>query len=254
MKSVVIALGMSMLIVAPLSNARAQAPDRGVTHNEHQVISTDAFLAAHPDLKFMLEGSRQLAEKDYKRAAWSFDRAGYYGDKMSQAALAELYWDGRGVPRDRPKAYAIADMAAQRLNNVYLLALRERYWEQLSESEQRTALEISGPIVERFSDEYTTPRLKRAMRSGQQTGRPKGSGSMLSSIIAYNIDGTSVEIRPDVFYAEKFWDVAQYNDFKDELVTKSLRNGKVTVKFGGKSESSDTQSDATDVQNERKDD
>ena len=69
------------------------------------------------------------------RAAYYFKRSARYADKASQAAYAEMLWEGRGIERDRALAYVWMDLAAER-DDSPLVSFRERYWAGLDEAER----------------------------------------------------------------------------------------------------------------------
>ena len=67
-----------------------------------EMMSLPGVATQHRDIYY-----RELAMEAYKsgakeRALKMFMRAASYADKPSQAALANMYWDGIGTPVDRP--------------------------------------------------------------------------------------------------------------------------------------------------------
>jgi thymidine kinase len=77
--------------------ARAEAPAR-------KEMMTASFLAAHPDVKFRMEGMRAMDDNLPEPAFAAFVEASRYADKASQAMVAVMYWAGTGVPQDRRMA------------------------------------------------------------------------------------------------------------------------------------------------------
>lgn len=90
-------------------------------------LLTEGFLQAHPDIRWRREGLHAFHHKRYDEAHAMFLRAAHYADKASMAMLAEMYWKGLGVVRDRPIGYAWMDLAAERMYPNFTI-LRERYW------------------------------------------------------------------------------------------------------------------------------
>ena len=208
-----------------------------LTRAEMEAMSTDAFLSSHLDLKYLLSGREHYMKGDFKRAYSDLDRAAFYGDKLAQAMLAEMLWDGKGVAADRVRAYAMADVAAERMSDPFLLRIREQYWDALTQDERRQVTQIAPDILQRYSEAHTVPRMEQHWRKTATPQRAKGYGRLLHKIIAYNSNGGVVDdIRPDAFYAEKFWNSDEYRKFKDAYVEAAVRYGTVKVKFGGKAE------------------
>jgi len=109
-------------------------------------LLTEGFLAAHPDIRWRREGLHAFHHKRYDEALDCFRRAATYADKASMAMLAEMHWEGLGVPRDRPIAYAWMDLAAERMYPNFTI-LRERYWRELSKEEQEAAIERGQALM-----------------------------------------------------------------------------------------------------------
>lgn len=86
-------LWVALLLAAGLVHARPAKPPA----MEHATL-TEGFLAAHPDLRWRLEGVRFYEKEDYPAAMRSFLRAAGFADKPSQAIIAEMHWKGVGTP------------------------------------------------------------------------------------------------------------------------------------------------------------
>lgn len=113
-------MGRWLLLLACLLPALVEADAR----DEQAVMSSRAFLVAHPDLRFRTEGFLRLDEGKPEQARKDFLKAARYADKPAQAMLAEMAWKGLGQEVDRALAYAWADIAAAR-GYPQLVALRE---------------------------------------------------------------------------------------------------------------------------------
>ena len=109
-------------------------------------LLTEGFLQAHPDIRWRREGLHAFHHKRYDEAHAMFLRAAHYADKASMAMLAEMYWKGLGVARDRPIGYAWMDLAAERMYPNFTI-LRERYWSELDQAEQAAAIERGGHVL-----------------------------------------------------------------------------------------------------------
>jgi TPR repeat protein len=59
-------------------------------------------------------GMQVYKYKHREYAMQPFRRASFFADQPSQGMVAEMYWNGDGVPCDRALAYARMDLAAER--------------------------------------------------------------------------------------------------------------------------------------------
>jgi uncharacterized protein len=187
----------------------------------------------HPDLFY-----RDLAVRAYeagdKQAAvdWLLKAAGY-ADKPAQAMLATMYWDGDGIPIDRPRGYAWMDLAADR-GYRDLLVQREKYWAKLSEAERQSAVMEGRRIYGEYSDEQGLRRLDRVLKreanraTGSRTGfggnnltvrlRDGAAGSSLTPAQ----DGAPVvlggtPVRGTDYYSPTLWSASPYAKLKDRI-------------------------------------
>ena len=150
---------------APYSTPESQRPGvatdtplQRALREQQAVMASKAFLEAHPDLKHRTEGFLRLEEGRTEDARKSFLEAALFADKPSQAVLAEMAWKGIGQPTDRPRAYAWADISAER-GYPPLVAIRESYWEQLSDEEKERAIEIGQSLMDEYGDEVAKARM-----------------------------------------------------------------------------------------------
>ena len=191
---------------------------------------TEGFLAGHPDIRWRREALHDYANQRHTEAAKHFLRAARYGDKASQAMLAEMHWEGIGMPQDRALGYVWMDLAAER-NYPNFLILRERYWHQLDETGRRDALARGQALYAEYGDEVAKPRLEKVMRREARsvTGSRTGFVGNLT-IIPYTgpLAGTGVTLRADELYAKKYWNPEQYWQLQDE-VWKGPPKGEVEV-------------------------
>ena len=202
------------------------------------------FLVYHPDM-----GNRKIAMEAYKRgsfvvAADHFRRAARYADKTSEAALAEMLWKGEGVAMDRPQAYAWMDMAAER-GYPSLLALRERYWQQLNPTEQARALEVGQTVYAEYGDSVAKPRLAVQLRRGLLgvTGSHAGYVGTVGTVGALPVRnvisgdrGPPLAFEGEVhaadgnqYYAPQYWKEKEYFASQDALWNAPARHGVVDV-------------------------
>ena len=156
-----------------------------------------------------------------------FQQAARWGDKLSQAMLAELYWQGEGVKQDRARAYAWMDLAAERGYKDFL-AVREHYWSELSPEEQKRALEIGQQVYADYGDEVAKPRLEKTINKGRRgtTGSRTGFKGALTVLLPGN--GNWISLDAEQYYSDKFWQPEQYFEWQDQLWQEPYR-GRVEV-------------------------
>lgn len=218
---------------------------------------TENFLAAHPDLRWRRAALHEFSNGHYDRAMVRFLRAARHADKPSQAMIAEMYWDGLGVRRDRPLAYVWMDIAAERMYPNFVI-LRERYWHALSEDERSEAIERGQAVLAEFGDDVAKPRMERVLTRHRRriTGSRTGSVNALRVLeLTGPLGGASRQTLDDrgvgnmgvgrsgaEVYADKYWVPEQYWALQDEVWRAPAHNPDVQigeleqVKDGGKPE------------------
>lgn len=189
---------------------------------------TPAFLSAHPDLHWRSEGVRAWREGERERALELFLRAARYGDKPAQAMVAEMYWLGEGVTRDRARAYAWMDLAAERVYRRFLVG-REQYWAELDEAERERALAVAEEIYDDYGDAVAKPRLERVLIRARRsvTGSRTGFIGTLQVQVA-GPGGTPIVIDGDRFYDPQYWEPERHWAWQDD-VWQAPPRGRVTV-------------------------
>lgn len=175
----------------------------------------DHFERHHPDVYHRLRGLAAFEAARPQEAAAEFRRAAHYGDKGSQAMLAELYWDGIGMAADRALAYAWMDLAAER-GYPLLVAKRERFWEAMTAGERERALAAGVPLYADYGDAVAKPRLDAMLRAGTRgiVGSRTGGSAAFVEVYTGIARGDSKNPvrgvrRPD-YYAARFWQPDDY--------------------------------------------
>lgn len=183
------------------------------------------FLDAHPDLRFRQTGLQAYEEKAFAKALEDFKRAAWYGDKPSQAVVAEMYWGGVGVPVDRVLGMVWMDLAAER-GYRFFSQKRDYYWNQLDDGQRKAAIRLAHSVFADYGDEATTPRIAAVLRRerAKMTGSRVGS---LSSAVQIVIPGHGT-IDATRFYDPQFWDPSQYRAWQDDYWL-DLKVGTVSV-------------------------
>lgn len=202
-------------------------------HIPPELLKNVTFLHGHPDLRWRAEGNQQLHRGDHARAMEHFTRAARYADKPSQAAIAEMLWEGRGVPKNRPLAYAWMDLAAERGYRSFLLK-REAMWQALDEAERERAIDVGRQLYADYGDDVARPRTYSVMRRersrqiGSRTGadvyanRSVGklpfvnkvsAGGLFSDADAARIDAMSVD--SSEFFNARYWHPETYWSTQD---------------------------------------
>lgn len=186
------------------------------------VLQSHEFLVYHPDLRFRGLGMQARERGRHEEARNDFRNAARYGDKLSQAALADMLWNGQGGPADRALGYAWMDLAAER-GTEWLVVQRERFWEALSADERERAVREGRALYAEFGDPAATPRLQRELRAGsmQQTGSRAGwNGAMRSQGRG---DAGARVLQPEKHQLARYWDPVAYRQWQDEELARSGR-------------------------------
>lgn len=198
------------------------------TAAQQQVMNTEMFLGAHPDLRWRREGLQSLEEGRDAEALTRFKRAARHADKPSQAMVAEMLWTGWGTAVDRPLAYAWMDVAAERAY-VPFVVKREQYWKQLSEAERAQALDVGRAVYDEYRDDVAKPRLERWLRRAMRnvTGSRTGFVGALQVIVP-GPGGIAMTIDGSKYYDGQYWQPEQYWAWQDSL-WKDPQTGHVDV-------------------------
>lgn len=197
---------IALSLGAPLHAASRAGPDP----SGDPAMLDAGYQRLHPDLEY-----RQLGISAYRRgqletALARFRRAGYYGDKPSQALAAEMYWKGEGAPADRATAYIWMDLAAER-GYPDLVGLRERYWAAMNADERKLALAQGPALYKIYGDPTAKPRYEQELRrqrnqlTGSHLGMDVGLGGGRADQPNYR-----ERIPPTGFYADANWDAKRY--------------------------------------------
>ncbi|MFX1725974.1 SEL1-like repeat protein [Stenotrophomonas maltophilia] len=192
---------------------------------------TDAFLNRHPDLRYRKLGKEAQARGRLEEARRFYRLGARHADKLSQAALAEMWWNGQGGGQDRALAYAWMDLAAER-GTEFLLVLRERYWAALTPDEQTRAVQEGQALYAEFGDTVAQPRLERELRRGLSEVTGSRTGSVGGMRMLVRDDRGQRYVEPDVFYRDEYWQPAQYWQWQArqlEAAGRAIGTGSVEV-------------------------
>ena len=190
---------------------------------ERETWESPGFLEAHADVMFRKRGLVLLDEGQADLAVQEFQRAAEYSDKASQAMLGEMYWQGQKIARDRARAYAWMDLAAERGFRRFVLE-RERYWHALDPAERAAALRIGRELYAHFGDAIAQPRLARRL----ERHLPTNLGALgLRPLTLLTANG-EVKVSRMVYYDRKYWKPELYFAWTD-AVWQADPNGTVEV-------------------------
>ncbi len=206
---------LTAVAVSPVS-AQPVAADLSA----REVLSSPAFMANHPDMRYRQRGhDAQLAGR-LEEARDHFQAAARFADKLSQAALAEMWWNGKGGPADRAIGYAWMDLAAER-GTPFLLAERERYWAALDPDERLRAVSEGRALYAQYGDPVAQPRLERELRAGLRnvTGSRTGSVPRMELFVRDHRGARTVDA--DEFYRGDYWKPTQYWQWKNQELARA---------------------------------
>lgn len=199
------------------------------------IVRSAGFEAGHPDMWFRRLGTEARRAGRLQEARTWFRRASRFGDKLSQAAYAEMLWEGQGGPADPVAAYIWADLAAERGAPLFV-TLRERYWHRLDEAQRERALATGEAVFAEYADDVALPRLERRMRrvANNVTGSRTGHVGRVDVSIGWNGAGqgggrTGAPRTGTRYYADRYWKPDAYLAWQDDLVLTPQREGRVDV-------------------------
>lgn len=131
------------------------------------------------------------------------------------------------MPRDRARAYAWMDLAAER-GYRRLVLLRERYWAELTEAERARALEEGLAIYADYGDDVAQRRIATVLRraskrmTGSRLGASAGTSNLQiwvpgpGAVAGTNASDTNMHIISGAsFYKPEFWEPERYQDWHD---------------------------------------
>lgn len=172
-----------------------------------------------PNELYRLYGSESAGKGDWGDAMQHFRRAARFADKYSQHRISLMYWHGVGVERDPARAYAWADLAAERMYPNFIV-LREKMWLELDEAQRKKALHEGAALYAEFGDDIAKPRLQHAIARhrtqltgshvGYHDGRLQvyapgpGAASPADSLGSYDLRPMYAAWRMD---ADRYWAV-----------------------------------------------
>jgi len=189
---------------------------------------TPTFISAHPDVHQRKRGIWLMDTGDVDAAVEAFTTAARYADKPSQAILAELHWSGTGTPRDRARAYAWMDLAAER-GYAMFLGKRETYWESLTADERTEALRIGSDLYAEFGDAVAKPRMETLLRRTRATLTGSRVGFVGGLTVAAPTRAGWLTFAGHEFYDDRYWRPVKYFEWTDRLWRDMPGRGNVTV-------------------------
>jgi hypothetical protein len=194
------------VLLSPLAASPALSAER---MSDALVMSSTAFLDAHPDMKFRQLGLKAWEKGDYEEAFKLFKRAARYADKPSQGMVAEMLWRGEGTAQNRPEAYAWMDLAAERQYRPMLIQ-REIFWEALSPQERDAAIAVGEALYREYGDAAAQPRLELKMRQAKKMSAGSRTGFVGNVTISIPTPGGTFTIDGTNFYHADYWEPANY--------------------------------------------
>lgn len=206
------------LLLAVLLSGTALA-QRPVSIVGSQIMQGSDYLHYHRDLKYRLDGLAHLDNAELPQAHAAFVKASRYADKPSQAMVAQMYWRGDGVARDRALAYAWMDLAAER-GYPSFVAFRETYWAQLTPAERSAAVERGRAVFADHADAVAKPRLEHLLRKKRTTFTDSRVGVVARGLKILVVEpGTGLWARAprDQVLATEFWNADSYFAWQDRL-------------------------------------
>lgn len=180
----------SLLLGVLLTFSRAEAAAGSLHPWDKKVMDTPTFRQFHPDLRWRFDAIEAMERGDETIARRCFLRAARFGDKLSRAMIAEMYWTGSVGPRDRELGYAWMDLAAERGSTPWLIQ-RESYWRELDRSGRESAIRRGEAVYAEYGDAVALPRLRERLRRGQRQVTGSRVGAVGSVVAIYPGSGAA---------------------------------------------------------------
>ena len=203
-----------LLLAACLATPAVAAPPV----SDRILWESSGFLAAHPDVKYRKRGLDLLDQRRPREARQAFEEAARPGDKASQAMLGEMHWTGQGAPRDRARAYAWMDLAAERGYRLFL-GKRERYWRELDAAERAAALEVGAALYAEYGDDIARPRLDQTLHYARRQTTGSRVGFVSSMKVQVPTAAGWIAVDGSRYYDKQYWHPVQYAAFTDAIWT-----------------------------------
>lgn len=178
------------------------------------------FLDSHPDLRHRKLGMAAYADNDHALALEHLRRAARYGDKPSQALVAEMLWNGLGTAQDRVLGYVWMDLAAER-GYAPFVTMRESYWSRLERAERLRVAAAGEAVYADYGDAVAEPRLATVLRrarrnvTGSRTGMVGNVKILIPGPGGLEDDASSIDAA--TFYHPRYWDPVQYRAWQDSI-------------------------------------
>jgi len=179
------------------------------------IVHSVSYLSYHPDLNYQIQGQAAFEDGNHGKALWLFRKSAAYGDKGSQAMIAEMHWMGLGTPKDRALAYVWMDLASSR-GSRKLTLLREHYWLQMSAEERLRALDIGPSVFVEFADAITMGRMQDKLRSFERHRRmSRAMSAGVSEHHVVMVGGGNMKVASIGGKDDPHWDPERYLEWRD---------------------------------------
>lgn len=221
---------MRPIVLLTMALVLAGAPAHGQPLDADPLLSQllaqyEVFQDGHPDLHYRRLATEARTRGDFDRARRYYTRAARHGDKLSQAALAEMHRSGEGGDRDPAVAYAWMDLAAER-GTPWLIVLRERYWAELDEAGRARAVREGRSLYAEFGDPAAKPRLEAVLRTARKSVTGSRLGTIGNGLEVYPAGFTRSALSrrdvapasPEDVYADRYWEPELYWPARDRAL------------------------------------
>lgn len=136
---------------SPLAHAQA------VPHGSLSVGVWDEPGHFFPGKYFEHKAQFYLKNKDYRAALEMFELSGFWADKVAQYNAGLMYFNGIGVPADKPRGVAWLHVAAEAHEDLAERALQLAYAD-LTEEQRAQAEAIWHQLDAKYGDSVALPR------------------------------------------------------------------------------------------------
>ena len=141
-----------------------------------------------PGIYFEHKAQFYLKNKDYRAALEMFELASYWADKVAQYNTGLMYFNGIGVPVDKPRGVAWLHIAAEAQDDLAQRALQLAYAD-LTAEQRTTADAMWRQLDEKYGDRVTLPRALNQYHADLTAVTGSHLGHVIGSLSVQEVGG-----------------------------------------------------------------
>lgn len=167
-------------------------------------------LIENPGVRTFIEATKLYQKERYAAAREKYLESARWGNKLSQFNIGTMYYNGTGVARDLPRAWAWIRLSAER-EYPQLAAMEREVRAEMNETSRRIGERIlENELLPQYGDAVALPQVRRYMdrRYRSATGSRLGGTSGSNSVLVQPRD--DIQSIGDVYYSKDVWQVDRW--------------------------------------------